>query len=669
MKKGVYILFSLLVLWVVPADAVEPQLRKDDISKVMERLFSYHIEIKEYNATLVKRSFKVYIEHFDPDKSYLLESEVLPYFNLSDKEANQIVRRLNRGDYSDFIALNQLLQKAVVRAQKMRHSIAKSLIDQGTGESIPAFPTSYPKSENEIREKQRAKMVRFFWFQQSRTHLGSVERVAKVYELFEKKMQRLERNYLFLDGETKPLTAAIQEHMLTLHILKSLAKSLDTHTTYFSPEEAQEMRMSLEKQFEGVGVVLSEGIDGVVIADVIRGSPADESKRVKVNDLLVEIDGVSVEEIPFDEVLALLKKKGDRAITLGVKRAGESSLFRVKLEKRPIAISQDRIQTSYEIFGKGVIGKIVLYSFYENEGGVSSDRDIKEAITQFRKHGELYGLVLDLRENPGGYLSQSVKVAGLFISNGVVVISKYGKGEVHYLRSVAGRSFYSGPLIILTSKMSASASEIVAQTLQDYGVALVVGDERTFGKGSIQYQTVTDEKADQFFKVTVGRYYTVSGKSTQINGVAADIVVPSQYAPYNIGERYLEYPLSADEVSPAFLDPLTDLDESAKRLFRAKYLPFLQRVIPYWRRMLPTLAKNSQERLATHPDFQAFLKRQEKIRARQAGMPPNSIDDGAAPSTLKDLQMEEAVNILKDMLLLDVEHTQTTGALEGTGTE
>ena len=113
--------------------------------------------------------------------------------------------------------------------------------------------------------------------------------------------------------------------------------------------------------------------------------------------------------------------------------------------------------------------------------GVSSEKDIKEAIRSFREKGQL-GLVLDFRENSGGFLSQAVKVAGLFVSNGVIVISKYGKGEVHYLRNIVGRSFFNGPLVILTSKMSASASEIVAQALQDYGVGLVVGDERTFGK-------------------------------------------------------------------------------------------------------------------------------------------------------------------------------------------
>jgi carboxyl-terminal processing protease len=315
-------------------------------------------------------------------------------------------------------------------------------------------------------------------------------------------------------------------------------------------------------------------------------------------------------------------------------------------------MNEERIQTSVEKFGDGIIGKIALHSFYEGGDGVSSEKDVRDAIQSFRQQGELKGLILDLRENSGGFLSQAVKVSGLFISNGVVVISKYAKGEMHYLRSISGRPFFNGPVVILTSQMSASAAEIVAQALQDYGVGLVVGDPRTFGKGSIQYQTVTDANADIFFKITVGRYYTVSGRSTQIDGVLADIVVPTQYAPYNIGERFLEYPLPADAVEPAYVDTLADLDENTQKIFQKRYLPFLQRVIPYWKKMLPQLKNNSSARIARSAEFQEFLRRSEVIRNRQSGAPTNSIDEPIHIG-LDDLQAKESVNILQDMILIE----------------
>ncbi len=666
------IVFSLLLLvgGFGPGFAVQQTLRLHDIPKVLERFFSFHIENKELSPVLIRRAFKIYIEQFDPDKSYLLSQEVLPYLQISDQKANEIISRLKAGDYSDFLTLNALFQKSVHRSVAIRSLLAQDLLQRDISEqmAIGSSNSKYASSESELAERQQVRMVRFFFYHQNRSPIDSLERKAKVFSLFERKVRRSEANVLFLTASGDPLPKEKVEHYLSTKILKSFAKSLDTHTSFFSPEEAYEMRMSLEKQFEGVGVVLSEGIDGVMIAELIKGSPAEKSGKIKINDLLVEIDGKQVNQISFEDVLDLLKKRDRGEVILGFKRidlqAKNESFYRVSLRKQPIEMADERIQTSVEKFGDGVIGKIALHSFYENSDGVSSEKDMREAIKSFREQGELHGLILDLRENSGGFLSQAVKVAGLFISNGVVVISKYGKGEMHYLRNIVGRQYFSGPVVILTSKMSASAAEIVAQALQDYGVAVIVGDERTFGKGSIQYQTVTDEKADLFFKVTVGRYYTPSGKSTQIDGVIADIEVPTQYAPYNIGERFLEYPLPRDAVDPAYNDPLTDLDERTQKVFQQRYLPFLQRVVPFWKKALPQLKKNSALRLAGNPDFQSFLRRAERIKARQAGQPVNTIDEPIRIG-LEDLQMLEAVNIVKDMIQIEVD----SRPLEATGTD
>ena len=374
----------------------------------------------------------------------------------------------------------------------------------------------------------------------------------------------------------------------------------------------------------------------------------------------------------FEEVLNQLKKKDHSEIILGFKRFDpifrNETFFRVSLRKQSISMKDDRIQTSFERVDGGVVGKIALHSFYENSDGISSEKDMKEAIRSFREQGELKGLVLDLRENSGGFLGQAVRVAGLFISNGVVVISKYGQGNVHYLRNITNKVYFNGPLVILTSKMSASASEIVAQALQDYGVGIVVGDERTFGKGSIQYQTITDENADLFFKVTVGRYYTASGKSPQIDGVIADIVVPTQYAPYNIGERYLEYPLSRDKVAAAYIDPLSDLEDKTRLIFQKRYLPTLQRVIPFWHNALPMLKQWSAERLANDPHFQSFLKKIEKIQARQSEGMVNTVDE-PIDIHMNDFQMQEAINVVKDMIYIESKAYTEGNAAQATGSD
>jgi carboxyl-terminal processing protease len=670
MSRKILYIFLFLAAWIAPATSLQDKLKIGDIPRVMERLFHFHIETKQMTPSLVRRSLKLYIEQFDSEKAYLLESEVAPYLNMKDSQVNEILSRLQRKNYSDFLELNALIERSIIRAQNLRRHIVEEMVAGTRDAETPALGSAqYPRSEYQLMDRQKNRMVRFYQFHQSRTLIDSADRKLSVYSLFEKKVRRLENNYLFLDPNGSSLAKEKIEHLISLRILKSLAKSLDTHTAFFSPEEAYEMRLSLEKQFEGVGVVLSEGIDGVMIADLIQGSPAEQSGQIKVNDLLVEIDGKSIGSTSFEDVLDLLKKRDSGEIILGFKRLDpKESFYRVSLRKRPISMKDDRIKTSYEVVDGGIIGKISLHSFYESSDGVSSEKDMKEAIRNFRNIGDLKGLVLDLRENSGGFLGQAVRVAGLFVANGVIVISKYGKGDTHYLRNIVGKSFFNGPLVVLTSKMSASASEIVAQALQDYGVALVVGDERTFGKGSIQYQTITDESADLFFKVTVGRYYTVSGRSTQIEGVIADIVVPTQYTPYNIGERYLEYPLTQDRVESAYNDSLNDLDEKTRLLFEKRYLPNLQRVVPFWKKALPALKQRSAERIASNASYQKFLKRLEKVRARQTGAMVNSVDEPIDMSH-EDLQMHEAVNVVKDMIQVHEAAQPQETAFQPTGSD
>lgn len=643
MKRFLCLIFSLAFLVVEAED-----LKVENINSIMKRFFEFHVEHKDFAPKLVKRAFKTYIQQFDAEKSYLLYSEVLPFLEMNEERTKQIVKNFQQNDFTTFFLLNAVIQKAIKRAEKWRTLIADSLLKVEIVEDLSLFEkeTSFAKSEKELMQRQKREIVKFLLAHQKRTNLSSIERKQKVFFLLEKRLKRFEQTYLF-----ESLPESKRDHFITFHIVKALARSLDAHTSFFSEEEAFELRMSLEKQFEGIGVVLIETIDGVQIADLIKGSPAETSKEVQVNDFITAINNNPVENLSFEEVLELMKKSKNREIKLGLKRisADNYKLLNVTLTRQPISIDAEKLSYSFEPFGNGIIGKIVLPAFYENEEGVSSEKDLKKAIEALKAKGALKGIVLDLRENSGGFLSQAIKVAGLFITNGVIVVSKYANGETRYLRTIYGQAFYNGPLILLVSKMSASAAEIVAQSLQDFGAAIIVGDERTFGKGSIQYQTITDKEADLFFKVTIGKYYTVSGKTTQIEGVLSDIVVPTEYAPYNIGERFLEYPLQPDKIKPSYSDKLEDLIGKDKKWFEANYLPFLQKMIVYWKKMIPALKANSSYRLSHSQQFQAFLKKLEENKSEAF-----SFGDSKKAFS-EDLQLNEAVNILKDMLLLDRE--------------
>lgn len=632
------------------------QLKKEDVRTTLDQMLSYHVEYKEFSPLIARRSLKVFVEQFDPDRVYLLSSEAKPYLEPKEDKIKTVVQKYSRDDLSEYAKLNQIIQASIVRSRVYREELKEQLIaDDEQPQIVGGTYLDYARNEKELKERVKKQLIRALWIEKHVSHLSSLntEQRKKIFSLWEKRFARVESTYL---SENK------SDHYLHMHVLKALAKSLDAHTSYYSPEEAYEMRTSLEKQFEGIGVVLREGMDGVVIHDMIKGGPAERSKKISPGDLLVEINGQTVEGMTYEDILKRLQSNGKEKIQLGLRRyvkENEIQIVRVDLKREKIVMQNDRVQYSFERFADGIVGKINLPSFYESGEGSSCENEMREALRALKKEGSILGLVLDMRENSGGFLNQAVKVAGLFISSGVIVISKYAHGETQYLRDLDGRSYYNGPLVILTSKGSASAAEIVAQALQDYGTGLVIGDERTYGKGTIQYQTVTDSAATSFFKVTVGLYYTVSGRSTQIEGVNADILVPTAYSTMNIGERYLEFPLKNDRIPSVYLDPLIDIDPRNKPWFQKNYLPNLQKKLSLWTQMLPQLQNNSAYRIKENKDYAFFLKVLDQDK--------NKLSFTLTPQEnwgVEDLQMMEAVNILKDMVILKMPSQQKTSSVQ-----
>ena len=622
-----------------------PLLKQHDVAKVMDELFEYHVDKKEISPLLIQRSLKIYITGFDSRRAYLLASETDPYLSPKDAFLKLALQEYKQDKFSTYFGLNEKIRGAIVRAREWRQEWerdaktlvqeAKKIVSKKEEEEIP-----FPVALQDLKKRHRDEFLKLIRLQIEEVGVSEVEgKELKLVALCEKQLSLAENDYLGVTEEGTLKTAAQQEHHVVLRTLKALAHSLDAHTAYYSPEEAYAMKVQLEKGMCGIGVVLHEGIDGVVIADIIKGGPAQKAGLILAGDCIVEVDGSSVKDYSFHKVLEALRGEEGTKTVLGLKR--KNQLLKVELTREHMIIDDKRVDVSYEPFGDGVIGKITLYSFYEGDDGISSEKDLRKAIDSLREHGPLYGLVLDMRENSGGFLSQAVRVSGLFISSGVVVISKYSDGSMKYYRAVDGKRFYDGPLVVLVSKGSASATEIVAQALQDYGVGVVVGDNQTYGKGTIQHQTVTSQKSNSFFKVTIGRYYTVSGKSTQIEGVKADIVVPTALNYEKFGEGFLDFPLAADRVTPAFVDTLADLDPYAKRWFSKYYLPTVQEKVEDWTSMLVQLRENSYKRVLNNKNYQFFLKKIKKEKSEEKG------DFGS-----NDLQLEESVQIVRDMIFL-----------------
>jgi carboxyl-terminal processing protease len=603
----------------------------------MEDLFAYHVEQKTFSEEIAKRSIKLFIEQFDPHKQYLLQSEVEPWLALSDRRLSSLVASYYQDAFPDYIELAGLFKTATRRYATLRKAVAKEVIAAPLHEGEELSRSHYASTEAELRHRLKNDLLLSIATWAKQRGLTNIDKEAKVamVSFWERKMGEIDEAYHKIEKGG---------HTCFVHMLKAMAKSLDAHTAYYSPDEAYDIRAVLHKQVTGIGIVLREEFDGIFIANVVDGGPAKASGKIHPGDRLTHINGHPITHSSFSDVLTRLKGKEGSSMTLGLERKGRG-VFQVSLKRSTIVMDDQRLRHSFEPVADGVIGTITLPAFYDNGGSISAERDLRDALRDLRSHGPIKGLVLDMRRNSGGFLNQAVKVAGLFLTGGVIVISQYADGEVSYARDIDGRRYYSGPLVILTSKASASAAEIVAQALQDHGVAVIVGDERTYGKGSMQYQTLTDPKADTFFKVTVGRYYTASGRSPQIKGVIADIHVPTAFAPYRIGERYLEYPLSGAALTEMLLAPAN------KRLSHGQVVPYLTpRETPY-RKIIPILSSNSETRIKQSPNF-AFYK---KKLAGEIPPKPKQLTRKTAKTTnhgVVDLQMTEAVAIVKDMLYL-----------------
>ncbi|MCB1119364.1 MAG: PDZ domain-containing protein, partial [Chlamydiia bacterium] len=583
---------------------------------------------------VLKNSLTIYLDDFDPNKMYLLASEVAPYTNVEGHVLDRIFFDYGQNRYTAYQEIDQLIQRAIRRARPIRQVLLQNpnaLFHAALKEEVADESEEYPLTVAQLRERIRRELVAYL---KEKADVYGIQVFNRRREFFLTKhleqLQQHENAYLYENSAGRPLNPSERENLYALHILKALTHAIDSHTEFFNPDEAFDLRIGLEKEFEGVGVDIEQRGGGYFISKVYPGSPADKSNEIEIEDQLIKVDGKEVSQLTAEQIAEKLRGKKGTPINLILKRQQprQDLYIYVKLIRDLISLDDERVQIEQETYGNGIIGILKMDAFYKSNHGVSSVGDLRQAIEKLKYGNRLKGLILDLRDNSGGFLTQAVEVAGLFITNGIVVISKYKDGEEKIYRDMDGTLSYDGPLVVLTSKATASAAEIVAQALQDWGVALIVGDTSTYGKGTIQTQTVTSNPSSPQFKVTVGQYYTVSGQTPQGDGVHPDILVPSRFAEAQF-EREPEKIFLPDTIPEAYRDPLKDIKNNERSWFVETYMPKLQQRNTNWQKILPRLKNRSFARVENNPDYSRFKK--------------GEVED--------DLQLKEAIAIVKDMIL------------------
>lgn len=405
----------------------QEQLKKRDISKIMEQIFSEHLGQKKINEEILKHAFKIYIDQFDPDRTYLLQTEVTPYLQLTPNQMQEIISQYKTGDFSSFEKLNEVIQKAILRAREYRKEFLKNpeaifnaadslQNSQGNEWLDPDLNRLFATNGNQLKERIREQLVNFIQAEQKRYGKDQVIRYkSKILILFDKALDNIEDNYLYQTSDGKPFGAVQKENAFVLHVLKSLASSLDAHTAFYSNSEAYDMKVRLEKEFDGIGVVLQQTPEGILITSLIEGGPASKSGLIFANDRIVKVDGKPINGISLADVMDLMRGDKGSQVELVLARAAQDGkkngekFVTVGLKRAPIAVKGERVDVKYEQYGNGIIGMITLHSFYQGEDGVGSDVDLRKAIQDLDHKGNLRGIILDLRDNSGGFFKPGCK--------------------------------------------------------------------------------------------------------------------------------------------------------------------------------------------------------------------------------------------------------------------
>jgi carboxyl-terminal processing protease len=357
-------------------------------------------------------------------------------------------------------------------------------------------------------------------------------------------------------------------------LMNAYTRTFDPHSSYFSARSSEEYRIEMSLSYEGIGATLQSEDDYASIVNLLPGGPAAAQGALVINDRIVAIaqDKEEFEEVigwRLDDVVDKIRGKGGTIVRLQVLPAGATpgspekiiEITRGKVTLEGKASQKERLKVTRN--GEPVnIGVISVPTFYRDADAEargdkefrSTTRDVENLLTELRKEGPIDGLILDLRNDGGGFLPEAIELTGLFIDRGPVVQLKDYTGRVDVLDDREAGVAYDGPLVVLIDRYSASASEIFAGAIQDYGRGYVIG-QRSFGKGTVQNLIPLDRwsnnPVDGQLTVTIGKFYRITGESTQHRGVEPDIVLPSSIDMEVVGESALDAALPWDRIAPA----------------------------------------------------------------------------------------------------------------------
>ncbi|MDX1403626.1 MAG: carboxy terminal-processing peptidase [Woeseiaceae bacterium] len=677
------LLVAILAFWSVWAFAatsgnfteedLAPQPRHEKIGQlVTEFIQKSHYRQQAVDDELSSRVLDRYIESLDSNRMYLLASDIA-LFERYRYELDDMVRSDPLTPVFDMFEIYRTrVRERLSHALKMLETEPDFSVDESytfDREDMPWLETS-----DELDElwRKRVKNDALSLALAEKTWEESQEILEKRYSRFLRRMDQVKSDDVF---ET---------------FMNAFAHTLDPHSSYLSPRNSEEYRIQMSLSYFGIGASLQIEDDYVVVISIIPGGPADIDGQLKPKDRITAVaqgeDGELVDVIGWrlDDVVQLIRGEADSVVRLQIMPAGELpggqekvlSLVRnqVKLEEQA---AKSELITVPRDGRDWKIGVIEVPSFYRDYRALSTGdkdytsttKDVKRLIGELEEQG-IDGLVIDLRDNGGGHLTEATALSGLFIDNGPVVQLRNSNGRISRLDDPdpVPRVAYTGPLAVLVNRYSASASEIFAAAIQDYERGVIVG-QQTFGKGTVQnlysldqYVRRPDDEGLGQLTLTIGKYYRVTGESTQHRGVDPDIALPSHIDATIVGESVRESALPWDTIRTTKFRPGQPLDNTITSLSAwhnernlgdpdYRYLVDGIREIEEARAQ-KTVSLNMETRLKEREE--GVNRRLERENARRAALALDPIATLEELETVEapDVHLDQAADIVTDLAIL-----------------
>jgi carboxyl-terminal processing protease len=577
----------LLVGQTPTVNIATPQQSDRQIALVVSQLMrGGHLtrEKQSLDDTISHRTLESFLKALDPMKLYLEQSDIDRFMEY-DHSIDDMVKK---GDISPAYKIHDEFLKRVDERVVLVDKLLKLPFDFTVDEEVvvDADATTWAKNPEEIYERWR-KMLKY--------ELLVIKADDKEKFDLEKAKERVARRH---HTRSKYRHQTNSDDLLELY-LSSLTGSFDPHTSYMSRSSVENFNIEMQKQLEGLGAQLQSEEGYTVVTRVVPGGPADRDKRLKEKDRITGVgqgaegEIVDILDMRLSDVVKLIRGNAGTVVRLQVQPGGDGdkkvyAITRAKIDLMDQIARGEIVEDGKKADGTPYrVGVIDLPSFYMDMIGArkklpdyrSTTRDCRKLLDEFREK-KVDAVILDLRRNGGGSLIEAINLTGLFIDQGPVVQVKDARGQVnHYDDPEAGMS-WSGPLVVLTSKFSASASEIFAGAIQDYHRGLIVGDRTTHGKGTVQSMLDLGEELFQTsgpgvpnlgaLKITIQQFYRPSGDSTQKRGVVADVELPSLTTHLDVGEADLDYALEFDRVDPLRLQKLDTVNDTLVNELRLK---------------------------------------------------------------------------------------------------